>query len=61
MLRYEKGVLRPLEKLDLEEGEVLLVRIVGRELVEKVFGPLRVDKNTLEKVLREAEDELGIY
>jgi len=40
--RYEKGVLKPLEKLDLEEGEEVIIRVEKRvvhglvELVERL-------------------------
>ena len=60
-VRYEKGVLKPLEKLDLPEGEVLLVKFIRTRLAEKVFGSIRVDRETLKHVLREAEDEFGVY
>ncbi len=57
--RHEKGVLIPLEPLDFKEGEVLLLKVLGRDVAEKVFGSIKVDKKTLERVLREAEDEFG--
>ncbi len=60
-VRYEKGVLKPLEKLDLPEGEVLLVKFIRTRIAEKVFGSIRVDRETLKHVLREAEDEFGVY
>ncbi|MET1159620.1 MAG: antitoxin family protein [Thermoprotei archaeon] len=60
-VKYENGVLKPLEKLEVSEGEVLLVKILRTELAEKVFGSIKVDKKTLERVLREVEDEFGIY
>ncbi|MEL9940102.1 MAG: antitoxin family protein [Ignisphaera sp.] len=60
-VKYENGVLKPLEKLDVSEGEVLLVKVLRTELAEKVFGSVNVDEKTLERVLKEAEDELGIY
>ena len=60
-VRYEDGVLKPLERLEAREGEVLLVKIVGRELAEKVFGSIRVSRERLDQVLRGVEDELGIY
>ncbi len=59
-VRYEKGVLRPLEPLGLREGEELLVKIISvRERVEKlkkykgVLGP--VDEKLLEEAIEEAE------
>ena len=60
-VKYEEGVLKPLKELDIPEGEVLLVRVLGKELAEKVFGSIKVDKKTLEEALREAEDEPGVY
>ncbi len=60
-VKYEKGVLKPLEELDLPEGEVLLVKLIGTQLAEKVFGSIKVDKERLEHFLREAEDEFGVY
>ena len=60
-VKYEDGVLKPLDKVDASEGEILVVRILKRELAEKVFGSLRVDKRALEEALREAEDEIGVY
>ena len=60
-VKYEDGVLKPLDKVDASEGEILVVRILKRELAEKVFRSLRVDKRALEEALREAEDEIGVY
>lgn len=34
---YEKGVLRPLEKLDLEEGEKVLVHIDRLKRIEELL------------------------
>ena len=60
-VRYEKGVLKPLDRLEVSEGEVLLIKVLRVELAERVFGSIKIDEKTLEKVMREAEDELGIY
>ncbi len=59
-VRYEKGVLRPLEPLGLREGEELLVKIISvRERVEKLEkykGVLGlVDEKLLEEAIEEAE------
>ena len=49
-VRYEKGVLRPLEKLDLKEGEELVVFIHKRrvgEVLNKyvgIFGKATVEE-----------------
>jgi predicted DNA-binding antitoxin AbrB/MazE fold protein len=60
-VKYEKGLLKPLDPLEVKEGEILLVRIIDKSLADRVLGSIRVDKRKLEEVLREAEDELGIY
>ena len=59
-VRYENGVLKPLEPLDLEEGEVLLVLI--KKPVGELFGVLkrrnpRVRPEDVERVIEEVEIE----
>ncbi len=59
-VRYENGVLKPLEPLDLEEGEVLLVSI--RKPVRELFGILRrrnprVRSEDVERIIEEVEIE----
>jgi len=51
--RYENGVLKPLDKLDLEEGEEINIVVVKRDL-SKYRGVL--GKASYEE-LRELEDE----
>jgi predicted DNA-binding antitoxin AbrB/MazE fold protein len=60
-VRYEKGVLKPLDRLEVSEGEVLLIKVLRVELAERVFVSIKIDEKTLERVMWEAEDELGIY
>ena len=59
-VRYEKGVLKPLEKLELEEGEE--VEVVIRRGPSQVFGVLLRRRPGLmpeevDKVIEEIEDE----
>ena len=54
---YEKGVFKPLEKVELKEGEKTVVEIT--KLPEKLFGIFR--GKDLSKLLEETEDEWGIY
>ena len=54
---YEKGVFKPLEKVELEEGEKIKVDI--KKFLEKLFGIFR-GKDLL-KLLEETEDKWGIY
>ncbi|GBF09929.1 hypothetical protein apy_16540 [Aeropyrum pernix] len=59
-VKYEKGVLKPLEPIDLNEGEELLIRIIDvkdkiRKL-QKFKGILgSVDEKLLEEAIEEAE------
>ena len=53
----KKGVFKPLEPVELEEGEKIKVDI--KKLPEKLFGIFR-GKDLL-KLLEETEDEWGIY
>lgn len=54
---YEDGVFKPMEKVEMEEGERIKVEI--KKLPDKLFGIFR-GKNLL-KLLEETEDEWGIY
>ena len=59
-VKYEDGILKPLEPLDLEEGEVLLVLI--KKPVRKLFGVIkkrnpRIKPEDVEKVIEEVEIE----
>jgi len=54
---YENGVFRPLEKVDLREGERVRLKVEEISVVDRVFGILS-GKDTL-KALRELEDEWG--
>jgi len=52
-VRYEGGVLRPLEKLDFKEGEELIVVVKGRSFYE-LARRIRVEaKEDVDKVLEE--------
>ena len=54
---YEKGVFKPLEKVELMEGEKIKVDI--KKFPEKLFGIFR--GMDLSKLLEETEDEGDIY
>ena len=60
--RYEKGVLKPLSKIkELRDGEVIIIKILGKDIAEEVFGSIKVDREKVERALKEAEDEFGFY
>ncbi|MCK4398822.1 MAG: antitoxin family protein [Methanophagales archaeon] len=54
---YEKGVFKPLEPVELKEGERMALDV--KKLPEKLFGIFR--GKDLSKLLEETEDEWGIY
>ena len=61
-VKYEKGVLKPLGMIkELRDGDVIVIKILGKDIADEVFGSIKVDKERVEEVLREAEDELGMY
>jgi predicted DNA-binding antitoxin AbrB/MazE fold protein len=56
---YEKGVFKPLEKVDLREGEHIKIKVENTTaIVNSAFGLLK-GKDTL-KALEETENEWGI-
>ena len=55
-VRYEKGVLKPLEPLELREGEEVRIQVLPEEfpvLVDKVSVEASED---VDKILREARE-----
>ena len=61
-VKYEKGVLKPLGMIEeLRDGDIIVVKILGKDIADEVFGSIKIDKERVEEVLREAEDELGMY
>jgi len=47
--RYERGVLKPLEPIELKEGEELILEIkkhVGRKGITRFFGVIKARKDT---------------
>ena len=52
-VRYEGGVLRPLERLDLREGEELTVIVKGRSFYELARRLQAEAKEDIDQVLRE--------
>jgi len=53
-VRYENDVLKPLEPLELREGEELRVQLLPEELPELVEKVSVEAKEDVDKVLREA-------
>jgi len=59
---YERGVLRPLEELDLEEGEVVRLIVIRRSKILRYTGVLKdVPDEEIEEALREVEEGTHIH
>ncbi len=55
-VRYEKGVLKPLDRIELREGEELRVAILPREFPGLLREVEAEAKEDADKVLREARE-----
>jgi len=58
-VKYEKGVLRPLDSVDFKEGEELLIKVVGVERKRRVLRKYRgvlgpAPKELLDRFMLEA-------
>ena len=52
--KYERDVLIPLSKInELRDGEVVIIKILGKDIAEEVFGSIKVEKEKIDKALRE--------
>ena len=61
-VKYEKGVLKPLDSVNFEEGEELLVKVMRVERKRKVLRKYRgvlgsVPKGLLDRFMLEAEEQ----
>uniref|UniRef100_A0A7C2Z1B1 Antitoxin n=1 Tax=Ignisphaera aggregans TaxID=334771 RepID=A0A7C2Z1B1_9CREN len=54
--RHEKGVLRPLEKLDLREGEEVRIIVLPKDFSELIEEVEVEAKEDIDKVLREGRE-----
>jgi predicted DNA-binding antitoxin AbrB/MazE fold protein len=48
--RYEEGILKPIGKLDLKEGEDVEIE-VKKALVEEFHGKMRIDKEIADEII----------
>jgi predicted DNA-binding antitoxin AbrB/MazE fold protein len=48
---YRKGVIKPLEKLDLKENEEIEIEIKRKAGFEKFHGRLEVDEKTADEII----------
>jgi len=56
---YENGVLKPLRKVNLKEGERVRVKVEKR-ISNETFGILKVKLEDIDRCLRELEDEWSV-
>jgi predicted DNA-binding antitoxin AbrB/MazE fold protein len=59
--RYRRGVIEPLEKLDIEEGKELIVTISDSPFEEKGNDPLDVTFGGWAKLINAEELKKNIY
>ena len=52
--RYENEVLKPLEKLDLKEGEDVEIE-VKKSITERTFGIIQLEHNEIEEIIEDTE------
>jgi len=60
---YEDGVIKPLEKVEIRENQIITVKIVRKEesIVERTFNKVPIKKEEIKRIIEETEDEWGIY
>ncbi|MCD6457099.1 MAG: antitoxin family protein [Methanophagales archaeon] len=51
---YEAGILKPLEKLDLKEGEEVEIE-VKKSITERTFGIIPLEHNEIEEIIEDTE------
>jgi predicted DNA-binding antitoxin AbrB/MazE fold protein len=51
---YENEVLRPLEKLDLQEGEEVEIEL-KKKITERTFGIIQLEHGDIEELIEDTE------
>ncbi len=51
---YEGQVLKPLERLDLKEGEEVEL-VLKKKIPHKAFGRISLDHDTIEEIIEDTE------
>jgi len=52
--RYENEMLKPLEKLELEEGEEVEIE-VKKSVTERTFGLIKLEHEAIEEIIEDTE------
>lgn len=48
---YEKGVIKPLVRLGLEENEEIEIEVKRKKVFEKFYGKLELDEKTADEII----------
>ena len=51
---YESQVLRPLDRLDLEEGEEVEIE-VKKNIAERTFGLIQLDSEVIDEIIEDTK------
>jgi predicted DNA-binding antitoxin AbrB/MazE fold protein len=51
---YENGILRPMEKLDLKEGEEVELEL-KKSITERTFGIIQLEHEEIEEIIEDTE------
>jgi predicted DNA-binding antitoxin AbrB/MazE fold protein len=54
---YENGVLKLKKKLNLPNGTEVSVKLVPKRISDKTFGVVKLDKEEVDRIIEEIEDE----
>jgi len=54
---YENGILRPKKKLNLPEGSKVTLKILPKRVSERTFGIVKMEKDEIDAIIEEIEDE----
>ncbi|ASJ11404.1 antitoxin family protein [Thermococcus thioreducens] len=54
---YENGILRPKKKLNLPEGSKVTLKILPKKVSERTFGIVKMEKDEIDAIIEEIEDE----
>lgn len=54
---YENGVLKLKKKLNLPDGTEVSVKLIPKKISEKTFGIVKLEKEEVDKLIEEIEDE----
>jgi predicted DNA-binding antitoxin AbrB/MazE fold protein len=51
---YESQVLRPLEKLDLKEGDEVEI-VVKKNIADRTFGLIQIDPDVIDEIIEDTK------